>query len=105
MAASVGATAATGMGADFTPVSGMAAKAAGVDFHVAAGADSGVAAGADSGVATGAEIVGAAATKHVLTVALDLGNPVGAAEELVNEFVSVEPPLRADGRPQNHSSK
>ncbi|KAB5524672.1 hypothetical protein DKX38_022421 [Salix brachista] len=97
MAASVGAAAPTSVGADIAPVSGVAARAA--------GADSGVAAGADSSVATGAEIIGAAAMKHVLTVALDSGNPVVAAEGLMNEFASVEPPFRADGRPQNHSNK
>ncbi|KAJ6352919.1 hypothetical protein OIU76_002021 [Salix suchowensis] len=85
-AASVGAAAATGVGAEIASASGVAVVV-------------------DSCVAAGAAIVGAVAAKHVLTVVLDSGNRVVAVEGLANEFVSVEPPLRADGRPQNYPNK
>ncbi|KAJ6674623.1 hypothetical protein OIU85_010860 [Salix viminalis] len=47
IAASVGAVAPTGVGADIAPVSGVAARAAGVGSSVTAGADSDVATGAE----------------------------------------------------------
>ncbi|KAJ6365134.1 hypothetical protein OIU76_029997 [Salix suchowensis] len=52
--------------------------------------------GAATATSVGADIELLRLTRATLVV---------AAEGLVNDVASVKPPLRADGRPQNHSNK